>query len=165
MRKKIFIIAVLAMSVASLGVLAGCGTNTDTAATTNEQTQTEQTQTEQTQTDSLTNTLPTVDKLEIKDIKKGKGKKAETGNVLSVVYKGTFMDGTPFDSNDKNSPFEFTLGTSEVIEGWDQGLQGMQVGGKRKLTIPAELAYGDQPNGTIPGGSTLVFDVELLDIK
>lgn len=162
MRKKIYFMAVLALSIASLGLLAGCSSKESTAVT-DEQTQNEQTQS--TSTDSMTNTLPTVDKLEVKDLKKGKGKKAETGNTLSVVYKGTLMDGTPFDSNDKNSPFEFELGTGQVIEGWDQGMQGMQVGGKRKLTIPAELAYGNQPAGTIPAGSTLVFEVKLLGIK
>ena len=160
MRKKIYFMAVLALSIASLGLLAGCSSKANTTATTGEQTQSDQTQ-----TNAMTNSLPTVDKLEIKDIKKGKGKKAETGNTLSVVYKGTLMDGTPFDSNDKNSPFEFELGTGQVIEGWDQGMQGMQVGGKRKLTIPAELAYGNQPAGTIAAGSTLVFEVELLSIK
>ena len=165
MRKKLFLITALALSVCLLGVLAGCGNKAkvenpdEIVNTVDDPTGAQQ------QEAAPTTTLPTVDKLEIKDIKKGTGKKAETGDNLSVVYKGMFTDGKTFDSNSKDNPFKFQLGTGEVIEGWDQGMQGMQVGGKRKLTIPASLGYGDQANGTIPGGSTLVFEVELLGIK
>lgn len=162
MRKKLFLVAALALSICCLGVLVGCGQKAATETTSSEQTSSSSS-TEQ--TTEAKSTLPTVDKLEIKDIKKGKGKKAETGDTLSVVYKGTFTDGKTFDSRTKDNPYEFQLGTGEVIDGWDQGLQGMQVGGKRKLTIPADLGYGEQANGSIPGGSTLVFEVELLGIK
>ena len=169
MNKKITLFAALTLSVCCLGVLAGCGKsapaeNPDNVVNEVDAQGTNAADTQQQDSAAMT-TLPTVKKLEIKDIKKGKGKKAETGNVLSVVYKGMFMDGKTFDSNTKDTPFKFTLGTGEVIEGWDEGMQGMQVGGKRKLTIPADKAYGDQPNGTIPGGSTLVFEVELLGIE
>lgn len=161
MKKIILIVAVAILTLGATFALAGCGDKktADTQATQESSSQTD------TQDQAQTNSLPTVDKLKVEDIKVGSGPKAETGNKLSVVYKGTLMDGTPFDSNTKDSPFEFTLGTSEVIPGWDEGLQGMQAGGVRKLTIPASMAYGDQAVGTIPAGSTLVFEVELLAIN
>jgi FKBP-type peptidyl-prolyl cis-trans isomerase FkpA len=97
----------------------------------------------------------------------GKGREAATGDTVSVHYTGTLMNGTKFDSSrDRKQPFEFKLGTGMVIKGWDQGVVGMKVGGKRKLTIPASLAYGEkgQPP-TIPPNAPLKFDVELLSIK
>ena len=165
MRKKLFIITALALSLCCLGVLAGCGNKPKIENPDEIVNAVDDPTAAQQNTAAETTTLPTVDKLQIKDIKKGTGKKAETGDNLSVVYKGMFTDGKTFDSNSKDNPFKFQLGTGEVIEGWDQGMQGMQVGGKRKLTIPASLGYGDQPNGTIPGGSTLVFEVELLSVN
>ncbi|EGF80177.1 hypothetical protein BATDEDRAFT_35110 [Batrachochytrium dendrobatidis JAM81] len=95
-------------------------------------------------------------------------RKAQKNDQLSMHYTGTlFSTGKKFDSSlDRNQPFEFTLGTGQVIQGWDQGLIGMCVGEKRRLTIPPQLGYGDRGAGTdIPGGATLVFDVELLEIK
>ena len=164
MRKKLFIITALALSLCCLGVLAGCGNKPKIENPDEIVNAVDDPTAAQQNTGAETTTLPTVDKLEIKDIKKGTGKKAETGDNLSVVYKGTLTDNTPFDSNTADAPFEFTLGTGEVIEGWDQGLQGVQAGGKRKLTIPADLAYGDMDNGNIPAGSTLIFEVEVLSI-
>lgn len=104
----------------------------------------------------------------IEDIVVGKGAEAVAGKTVSVHYTGTLKDGgKKFDSSvDRGVPFEFVLGTGQVIKGWDQGVAKMKVGGKRKLTIPPELGYGDHgAGGTIPGGATLVFDVELLAVK
>lgn len=111
--------------------------------------------------------------LEIKDTVVGKGAVAKEGDRVSVYYKGTLLDGTEFDSSAKHAPpdggkpapFEFTVGAGGVIKGWDQGVPGMKVGGKRTLTIPPHLAYGARGAGTIPPNSTLKFEVELLAVK
>ncbi|XP_043212361.1 peptidyl-prolyl cis-trans isomerase FKBP9-like [Amphibalanus amphitrite] len=92
-------------------------------------------------------------------------RRARAGDVLSMHYTGTLEDGTQFDSSRGRRPFEFELGAGKVIRGWDQGLVGMCVGEKRKLTIPAHLGYGDRGAGSIPPGATLLFDVELLEIN
>ena len=106
-------------------------------------------------------------KLVSTDLVVGKGDEAKSGNTVSVHYVGTLADGKEFDSSRKRGkPFVFTLGQGHVIRGWDQGVVGMKVGGKRKLVIPPALAYG--PNGmppAIPPNSTLTFEVELMDVK
>jgi FKBP-type peptidyl-prolyl cis-trans isomerase len=106
-------------------------------------------------------------KVTIKDVVVGKGKEAKTGDTVSVHYVGTLTDGKEFDSSKKHGqPFDFQLGAGRVIKGWDQGVVGMKVGGKRKLTIPPELGYGPRGvPGAIPPSATLVFDIELLAIK
>lgn len=94
----------------------------------------------------------------------GTGATASAGDTVSVNYTGKLQDGTVFDTSVGRSPISFILGTGQVIPGWDQGLQGMKVGGKRVLIIPSTLGYGSQGYGPIPGGATLVFEVELLNI-
>ena len=107
--------------------------------------------------------------LKYQDMVVGSGAEATPGRRVSVHYTGWLQsDGTKFDSSvDRGTPFDFTLGRGEVIQGWDQGVAGMKVGGKRKLTIPANLGYGAQgtPGGPIPPNATLVFDVELLGVQ
>lgn len=102
--------------------------------------------------------------LEIADITVGTGATAVAGDFLTVHYTGSLTNGTVFDSSVGRTPFSFRLGAGTVIAGWDQGLVGMRVGGKRRLTIPASLGYGSQAVGSIPPNSTLRFDVELLSI-
>ncbi len=94
----------------------------------------------------------------------GKGDSAKIGDVLSVNYTGKLQDGTVFDSSVGKKPIQFVLGAGRVIPGWDQGLIGMKVGGKRLLIIPPDLAYGTDGYGPIPGNSTLIFEVDLLAI-
>jgi len=111
--------------------------------------------------------LMTAEELIIEDTKVGDGAEATAGQLISVHYTGTLTDGTKFDSSkDRGIPFEFTLGAGQVIEGWDQGFAGMKVGGTRTLTIPSDMAYGDNGiPGVIPGGATLMFEVELLAVE
>ncbi|MBI4746877.1 MAG: FKBP-type peptidyl-prolyl cis-trans isomerase [Acidobacteria bacterium] len=110
---------------------------------------------------------PTVKELKIEDVAVGKGAVAKLGQEVSVHYTGTLLNGTKFDSSrDGGKPLTFTLGTSGIIEGWNKGIAGMKVGGKRKLTIPADLAYGATGRPpVIPPDSPLLFDVELVSVK
>ena len=110
---------------------------------------------------------PKVTELVKADLKEGKGTAAKTGDTVSVHYTGTLLSGKKFDSSlDRGEPFEFKLGAGAVIKGWDDGVVGMKPGGKRKLTIPADKAYGKSGRPpTIPPNSPLVFEIELLDIK
>ncbi|HXJ09010.1 MAG TPA: FKBP-type peptidyl-prolyl cis-trans isomerase [Burkholderiales bacterium] len=100
------------------------------------------------------------------DLVIGKGATAALGNDVVVHYVGRMADGTQFDSSiNRRDPLDFSLGAGDVIRGWDEGIQGMKVGGKRRLTIPPELAYGEQGCGNvIPARATLVFEVELLEV-
>lgn len=103
--------------------------------------------------------------LQIEDIVVGDGKEAAASMLVVVHYTGTLLDGSKFDSSlDRGTPFEFVLGTGQVIQGWDQGVLGMKVGGKRKLTIPPDLAYGATAGHRLQN-ETLIFEVELLDVK
>ena len=104
--------------------------------------------------------------LQYVDLTIGTGATAEAGQTVTVHYTGWLENGNKFDSSvDRGQPFSFPLGTGRVIKGWDEGVKGMKVGGKRKLTIPSKLGYGAQgANGLIPPHATLIFDVELLGL-
>ena len=122
-----------------------------------------------TTTDQTSSTaMPTVTELQMADVTVGTGVTAEAGDSVTVNYVGSLTNGQVFDAsaNHGTTGFTFTLGTGQVIAGWDQGIVGMKEGGKRKLVIPASLAYGDQAIGNvIPAGSTLVFEVELIKVQ
>ena len=103
----------------------------------------------------------------IEDLKVGEGSEVVIYNIVTVNYTGWLTDGTKFDSslNPGRSPFRFTVGGGQVIKGWDEGLIGMKVGGKRKLTIPPSMGYVNQDMGVIPSNSTLIFEIDLLIIE
>jgi FKBP-type peptidyl-prolyl cis-trans isomerase len=105
--------------------------------------------------------------LQYQEVTAGSGAEARDGQVAVVHYTGWLTDGTKFDSSrDRGEPFSFPIGAGQVIPGWDEGVAGMKIGGRRKLVIPANLGYGDMgAPPVIPPGATLVFDVELLDLK
>jgi FKBP-type peptidyl-prolyl cis-trans isomerase FkpA len=107
------------------------------------------------------------DEFKIDDVAVGTGAEAKEGSTVKVHYTGTLKNGTKFDSSrDRNEPFEFTIGKGMVIQGWDKGVVGMKVGGKRKLTIPHELGYGEKGSPPkIPGKATLLFDIELISVQ
>jgi len=107
-----------------------------------------------------------INKIVIDDIKPGTGAEVKEGDTVVVHYIGTLQDGFEFDnSNKRGDPFEFTVGGGRVIAGWEEGLIGMKVGGQRVLVIPPEKAYGSRAVGSIPANSTLVFAIELLEVK
>ena len=106
-------------------------------------------------------------KLVVRDLEVGKGAAAERGKALAVEYKGIrWADGVVFDSTwDGGQPFQFLLGANQVIQGWEKGLAGMKVGGRRELIVPPDLAYGDHGQASIRPNETLVFVVDLLDVR
>lgn len=152
-------------------VLAGCN---DTESSSSSSTSTE---TSATTTTPAPATTPASDRpgeivtatgLRYTDTVVGQGTEAQTGDMVTVHYTGTLTDGTPFDSSVGKEPLSFTIDGSKpfpVIAGWNQGVKGMKVGGKRHLVIPPNLGYGAQATGPIPANSTLVFDIELLNVQ
>jgi FKBP-type peptidyl-prolyl cis-trans isomerase FkpA len=116
----------------------------------------------------VTTTAPAADfPLKKEDVKVGTGAEATPGKTVVVHYSGKLTDGTEFDSDSKHGePYSFTLGARQVIEGWDEGVKGMKEGGKRKLTVPPSMGYGEQGRSpTIPPNAILIFDIELLKVK
>lgn len=101
----------------------------------------------------------------IEDLVVGEGKEAVKGALIRAHYKGTLENGKEFDSSHSRGPFETVIGVGRVIQGWDQGIPGMKVGGKRKLWVPAHLAYGSRSMGPIKANSNLIFEVELLEVR
>ena len=112
-------------------------------------------------------TVTTESGLKYVDMVVGTGRQPEVGDTASVHYTGWLADGKKFDSSvDRKEPFSFRVGAGQVIKGWDEGVMGMKIGGKRKLTIPPQLGYGARgAGGVIPPNATLTFDVELLDLR
>ncbi|MBM3108461.1 MAG: FKBP-type peptidyl-prolyl cis-trans isomerase [Pseudomonas sp.] len=103
--------------------------------------------------------------LQITDIQLGEGKEAVKGALITTQYTGWLEDGSKFDSShDRGKPFQCVIGTGRVIKGWDLGLMGMKVGGKRKLVVPSHLAYGERSMGAITPHSNLTFEIELLEV-
>jgi FKBP-type peptidyl-prolyl cis-trans isomerase len=108
-----------------------------------------------------------IKEMKVEILTQGTGEGAKAGDLVTVNYVGTLEDGTKFDSSiDRGQPFAFTLGQNSVIQGWEQGLLGMKVGEKRKLTIPPELGYGNQgAGGVIPPNATLIFEIDMISIS
>ncbi|MDG9758436.1 FKBP-type peptidyl-prolyl cis-trans isomerase [Pseudomonas sediminis] len=105
------------------------------------------------------------DQLIIEDLQLGDGKAVVKGALITTQYRGWLTDGSEFDSSySRGKPFQCVIGTGRVIKGWDQGLMGMQVGGKRKLQVPGHLGYGERSMGAIPPNSDLTFEIELLEV-
>jgi len=119
-----------------------------------------------TSTQATVKNISTTKGLDIYDMQIGTGAEAVSGKTVAAHYVGTLTDGTKFDSSlDRGQPFEFKLGSGQVIKGWDMGIAGMKVGGIRTLVISPEFGYGAQAIGTIPANSTLVFQVQLMGVK
>jgi peptidylprolyl isomerase len=117
-------------------------------------------------TDCMNNVANITSGLIIEDLKEGTGAEIKVGDTIKMHYVGTLQDGTKFDSSyDRNEPFPTKIGVGQVIKGWDDGVPGMKIGGKRRLIIPSDLAYGSRgAGGVIPPNATLIFEVEAIDI-
>ncbi|WP_193199526.1 FKBP-type peptidyl-prolyl cis-trans isomerase [Nostoc sp. MG11] len=172
--KAIFLSVVFMLACVVLLVLAQVGGRQDTAIAT-QLTQTLPAPTTVTENNTLiasntmsdANAVTTPSGLKYVELKEGTGATPKTGQKVVVHYTGTLEDGTKFDSSrDRGQPFDFKIGVGQVIKGWDEGVGTMKVGGQRQLIIPPELGYGSRgAGGVIPPNATLLFDVELLDVK
>lgn len=163
-------VSLAALLAVTLVFVAGCSQGSETTPQTTQPSEQQQDGTGSADTSATQDTTPAaeeVTELKIEDLVVGTGAEAKTGNTVSVHYTGWLTDGTKFDSSvDRGQPFQFTIGQGRVIRGWDEGVPGMKVGGKRKLTIPPDMGYG--ANGSppvIPPNATLVFEVELLGVQ
>lgn len=155
--------------------IAGCGGSSDSSSSTSSSSEGEGGVTTRSGAEAQEGTKPKVEvpsgpapkKLVEKELIEGEGAEAKAGDEVTVQYVGVLYDnGKDFDASwNRNEPFSFTLGNSEVIAGWDQGVEGMKVGGRRELIIPPELGYGSEAVGPIPANSTLVFVIDLLAIS
>ncbi len=162
MNRKQAIVLGLVFAVSALGS-AGCEKSEEQA----EKPAEKQAAAEPATKEATSSMTTTASGLKIEDVKVGTGASPRTGQVCVMHYTGWLTDGTKFDSSrDRGQPFEFAIGQGQVIKGWDEGVATMKVGGRRKLTIPPELGYGERgAGGAIPPNATLVFDVELLGVK
>lgn len=155
---------------AGLVVVAGCGSSSDSSTGSSESTgaTTSESSAEKTKPKVTVPTGAPPKKLEVKEIEEGSGAEAKAGDEISVQYVGvSYKNGKEFDSSwSRNEPYPFTLGAGKVIPGWDQGIEGMKVGGRRELVIPPELAYGETgyPPAIAPN-ETLVFVIDLLEVN
>lgn len=146
--------------------LSGCAPSAGSSTTSTADPSDAQTTSGSTSTQLAGDPALAAETLIIEDLTVGTGVEAKAGDAIAAHYTGWLPDGTMFDTSlDTGVPIEFTLGTGRVIAGWDQGIVGMKVGGTRKLIIPPSLAYGDAAVGKIPAGSTLIFEVELVEAR
>lgn len=165
--KKISTLAVMfASATLAIGVLSGCTKKENAPATQDAATTTHSAMTNNAAAPADASKGAPVTELKIEELKAGTGAEAKPGQPVSVHYTGWLTDGKKFDSSlDRGQPFKFQLGAGQVIPGWDKGVAGMKVGGKRKLTIPPQMGYGERgAGGVIPPNATLVFEVELLGV-
>ena len=167
MSKRLILSMILAAALVGTMAMTGCNKAAETPAATNPaETPAAEVPAVEPPASATGSVTADVTELKIEDVLVGKGAEAKNGDTVSVDYTGWLADGTKFDSSlDRGKPYDFVLGAGEVVEGWDKGIAGMKVGGKRKLIIPPAMGYGAEGREIIPPNATLVFDVELMAIK